>query len=96
MTHLAPAPDALIGKRFDVAVAKMLGISRAKASDLVASGQARARRAYMRVKARELQLRMVYFEDASEELQAEWADFQRWRRTERKRRAYHEKKRAGR
>ena len=41
MTHLAPAPDALIGKRFDVAVAKMLGISRAKASDLVASGQAR-------------------------------------------------------
>lgn len=41
MSHLAPAPDALIGKRFDVAVAKMLGISRAKASDLVASGQAR-------------------------------------------------------
>ena len=62
----------------------------------IASGQARARRAYMRAKARELQLRMVYFEDASEELQAEWADFQRWRRTERKRRAYHEKKRAGR
>ncbi len=62
----------------------------------IASGQARARRAYMRAKARELQLRMVYFEDASEELQAEWADFQRWRRTERKRRAYHEEKRAGR
>ncbi len=62
----------------------------------IASGQARARRAYMRVKARELQLRMVYFEDASEELQKEWAAFQRWRRTERKRRAYHEKKRAGR
>ena len=41
MTHLAPAPDALIGKRFDVAVAKMLGISRAKASDLVAGGQVR-------------------------------------------------------
>lgn len=41
MSHLAPAPDALIGKRFDVAVAKMLGISRAKASELVASGQAR-------------------------------------------------------
>ena len=31
-----------------------------------------------------------------EELQKEWAAFQRWRRTERKRRAYHEKKRAGR
>lgn len=62
----------------------------------IASGQARARRAYMRVKARELQLRMVYFEDASEELQAEWAAFQRWRRSERKRRAKHEKKRAGR
>lgn len=41
MSHVVPAPDALIGKRFDVAVAKMLGISRAKASDLVASGQAR-------------------------------------------------------
>ena len=30
-----------MGKRFDVAVAKMLGISRSKAADLVDSGQAR-------------------------------------------------------
>ena len=30
MSRLVPAPDALVGKRFDVAVAKMLGISRAK------------------------------------------------------------------
>lgn len=41
MSHVVPAPDALVGKRFDVAVAKMLGISRAKAADLVATGQAR-------------------------------------------------------
>ena len=33
--------DALVGKRFDVAVAKMLGISRAKAAELIESGQAR-------------------------------------------------------
>ena len=33
MSRLAPAPDALIGKRFDVAVSKMLGISRAKLYD---------------------------------------------------------------
>ena len=30
MSRLVPAPDALVGKRFDVAVAKMLGISRAR------------------------------------------------------------------
>ncbi|KAB8291001.1 RluA family pseudouridine synthase [Bifidobacterium avesanii] len=42
MSRLLPAPDALIGKRLDVAVAKMLGISRAKASELIASGQVRS------------------------------------------------------
>lgn len=41
MTHMVPAPDALVGRRFDVAVAKMLGISRAKAAEIVATGQAR-------------------------------------------------------
>ena len=41
MSRLVPAPDALVGKRFDVAVAKMLSISRAKAADLIESGQAR-------------------------------------------------------
>lgn len=41
MNGMVPAPDALIGKRFDVAVAKMLGVSRAKAADLIADGQAR-------------------------------------------------------
>lgn len=41
MSRMVPAPDALVGKRFDVAVAKMLGISRSKAADLVDSGQAR-------------------------------------------------------
>ncbi|NEG70023.1 RluA family pseudouridine synthase [Bifidobacterium choloepi] len=40
MSHVVPAPDALVGKRFDVAVAKMLGISRAKAADVIVSGQA--------------------------------------------------------
>ena len=43
MSRLVPAPDALGGKRFDVAGAKMLGISRAKAADLIESGQARVR-----------------------------------------------------
>ena len=38
MSRIVPAPDALVGKRFDVAVAKMLGISRSKAADLVDSG----------------------------------------------------------
>ena len=37
MSRIVPAPDALVGKRFDVAVAKMLGISRSKAADLVDS-----------------------------------------------------------
>ena len=41
MSRLVSAPNALVGKRFDVAVAKMLGISRAKAADLIESGQAR-------------------------------------------------------
>ena len=41
MSRLVPAPDALGGSRFDVAVSKMLGISRAKAADLIESGQAR-------------------------------------------------------
>lgn len=36
-----PAPDALIGRRFDIAAAKMLGVSRAKASELIDSGQVR-------------------------------------------------------
>ncbi|RSX51514.1 RNA pseudouridine synthase [Bifidobacterium callimiconis] len=36
---IVPAPDALIGKRFDVAVAKMTGESRSKASDLITTGQ---------------------------------------------------------
>lgn len=40
MGTIIPAPDALIGRRFDVAVAKMMGISRAKASDLIETGQA--------------------------------------------------------
>lgn len=52
----------------------------------IASGRARARRAYMKAAAREMQLRMVYFRDADDELKAEWAEFQRWRRTEKKRR----------
>ncbi|PST49117.1 RNA pseudouridine synthase [Bifidobacterium callitrichos] len=41
MSRLVPAPDALIGKRFDVAVSKMLGVSRSKAAELIDSGQAR-------------------------------------------------------
>ena len=41
MSTIIPAPDALIGKRFDVAVAKMMGISRAKATDLIETGPAR-------------------------------------------------------
>ncbi|RSX55667.1 pseudouridine synthase [Bifidobacterium dolichotidis] len=39
-TRLLPAPDMLIGKRFDVALAKMTGLSRAKAAELVTSGAA--------------------------------------------------------
>ena len=41
MSTIIPAPDALIGKRFDVAVAKRMGISRAKAPELIETGQAR-------------------------------------------------------
>ena len=41
MSRLAPAPDALIGRRFDVAVAKMLGVSRTRAAEIVETGQAR-------------------------------------------------------
>ena len=41
MSRIAPAPDALIGKRFDVAVSKMLVISRAKAAELVETSQVR-------------------------------------------------------
>ncbi|TPF86137.1 pseudouridine synthase [Bifidobacterium sp. UTCIF-37] len=41
MSRLVPAPDALVGRRFDVAVAKMLGVSRSKAAELIDSGQAR-------------------------------------------------------
>jgi 23S rRNA pseudouridine1911/1915/1917 synthase len=40
MSKLLPAPDALVGKRMDVALSKMLGISRAKAGELIDSGQA--------------------------------------------------------
>ena len=35
MSRLVPAPDALVGSRFDVAVSKMLGISRAGAYQLL-------------------------------------------------------------
>lgn len=41
MSRLLPAPDALVGRRIDVALSKMLGISRAKAGELIDSGQAR-------------------------------------------------------
>lgn len=40
MSTVIPAPDALIGRRFDVAVAKMTGMSRAKATELIETGQA--------------------------------------------------------
>ncbi|MFT9232537.1 MAG: pseudouridine synthase, partial [Bifidobacterium sp.] len=38
--RILPVPDALVGRRFDVALSKMLGLSRAKASDLIDSGHA--------------------------------------------------------
>ncbi|MEE1296308.1 MAG: RluA family pseudouridine synthase [Bifidobacterium sp.] len=41
MSKVVPAPDALVGRRFDVAVSKMLGLSRAKAADLIETGQVR-------------------------------------------------------
>ncbi|MBM6698906.1 RluA family pseudouridine synthase [Bifidobacterium pullorum subsp. saeculare] len=40
-SRVVPAPDALIGRRFDVAVAKMLGLSRSKAAELIDAGQVR-------------------------------------------------------
>ena len=39
MSRLVLAPDALVGRRLDVAVSKMLGVSRAKASEFIVSGQ---------------------------------------------------------
>lgn len=53
-----------------------------------ASGIERARRAYMKQSAREIILKMHYFYEAEEELEAEWKEFQRWRRQ--KRRKHHE------
>lgn len=41
MSRLVPAPEGLVGSRFDVAVAKMLGVSRAKAANLIDTGQVR-------------------------------------------------------
>ncbi|WP_018142702.1 RluA family pseudouridine synthase [Alloscardovia criceti] len=41
MEGLVPAPDALVGKRLDVAISKMMGISRSAASGLIDSGQVR-------------------------------------------------------
>ncbi len=48
-----------------------------------ASGIERARRAYMKQSAREIILKMHYFYEAEEELEAEWKEFQRWRRRKR-------------
>lgn len=45
-----------------------------------ASGIERARRAYMKQSAREIILKMYYFNEAADELGAEWKEFQRWRR----------------
>ncbi|MFD0705186.1 RluA family pseudouridine synthase [Alloscardovia venturai] len=39
MDGMVPAPDALVGKRFDVVISKMMGISRSAASALIDSGQ---------------------------------------------------------
>ncbi len=50
-----------------------------------ASGIERARRAYMKQSAREIILKMHYFYEAEEELEAEWKEFQRWRRWKKKR-----------
>lgn len=50
-----------------------------------ASGIERARRAYMKQSAREIILKMHYFYKAEEELEAEWKEFQRWRRRKKKR-----------
>lgn len=45
-----------------------------------ASGLERARRAYMKQSAREIILKMYYFDEAASELETEWKEFQRWRR----------------
>ena len=37
-TRYLPVPDALVGQRADVALARMLGLSRSKAADIVAAG----------------------------------------------------------
>ncbi len=39
MDGMIPAPDALVGKRFDVAVSKMIGVSRNHAIDLIETHQ---------------------------------------------------------
>lgn len=39
MDGIVPAPDALVGKRLDVAVAKMMGVSRSQASALIDDAQ---------------------------------------------------------
>lgn len=49
-----------------------------------ASGIERARRAYMKQSAREIILKMYYFNEAAAELEAEWKEFQRWRRRKKK------------
>lgn len=41
MPRILPSPDALVGKRFDVVVSKMMGISRSAAAVLIDSGQAK-------------------------------------------------------
>ena len=41
MQSIVPAPDALIGQRFDVAVAKMMGESRTRARDYIDTQQVR-------------------------------------------------------
>ena len=41
MSRLVPAPEGLVGSRFDVAVSKMLGVSRSKAANLIDGGQVR-------------------------------------------------------
>ena len=50
-----------------------------------ASGLERARRAYMKQSAREIILKMYYFNEAADELAAEWKEFQRWRKRKEKR-----------
>lgn len=40
MSKILVVPDGLVGRRCDVAIAKMLGVSRSKAAELIATGQA--------------------------------------------------------